>query len=238
MNKNRIWELDALRGLCVLGMIALHFLFDLTKFYGIIRWEVPPLLVFVMDWGGVAFFLISGCCASLGTRCVRRGLWVLGCGLVVSAVTWAMYALGMAVRAVIIYFGVLHCLGLCMILWALFRKLPTPALAALSLLFIALGLWFRGITVECRFLFWLGLLYEGFATSDYFPLLPFLGFFLAGAVLGRILYKEKKTLLPAAMPRFRFLQWLGRRSLPVYMLHQPILTGLIYLILVIQEAHP
>ena len=241
MKKARIWELDALRGLCVLGMIAVHFLFDLTGFYGLLRWDFPPLLVFLADWGGVAFFLISGVCATLGSRCVRRGLIVLGCGLAVSAVTVAMYKLGIAYKSVIIYFGVLHCLGACMILWAVFRRLPTAALAILAAAAVALGLWFQEITVESQWLFWLGLLYKGFTTSDYFPLLPFLGFFLLGAVLGRILYKEKKSLLPgvnAAHPIPRFLQWLGRWSLPIYMLHQPIITGLIYLIVILQEVHP
>ena len=239
MRTDRIWELDALRGFCVLAMIVLHFLFDLTGFYGIIPWEIPGWLHFVMDWGGVAFFLISGVCATLGSRCVRRGLMVLGCGLAVSAVTYAMYALGIAIKAIIIYFGVLHCLGVCMIGWYFFRRLPTPALAVFSVIFIALGLWFRTLTVESRYLVWLGLLYRGFATSDYFPLLPFLGFFLAGGVLGRLLYKEKKTLLPginANAPIPRFLQLAGRWSLPVYLLHQPILTGLIYLILITQEV--
>ena len=239
MKKNRIWELDALRGLCILGMIALHFLFDLTGLFGIIHWEFPGWLRFIMDWGGVVFFLISGICATLGTHCVRRGLIVLGCGLVVSAVTAGMYLLGMAADAIIIWFGVLHCLGVCMILWFFFRRLPTPALGVLAALFIALGLWFRGITVESRWLFWLGLLYDGFATSDYFPLLPFLGFFLAGAALGRLLYRERRTLLPAVNaggPVLRVLQWTGRWSLPIYMLHQPILTGLIYLIFIVQEV--
>lgn len=239
MKKIRIWELDALRGFCILTMLGFHFLFDVTHLYGIAAWEFPGWLLFVMDWGGVVFFLISGVCATLGSRCVRRGLTVLGCGLIVSAVTVAMYLLGMAYDAIIIRFGVLHCLGVCMILWALFRRLPTAALAVLSVIFIALGLWFRGITVESRWLFWLGLLYKGFATSDYFPLLPFLGFFLAGAVLGRLLYKEKKTLLPGVNPRSpipRFLQWAGRWSLPIYLLHQPLLTGLIYLILIAQEV--
>ena len=239
MKPNRIWELDALRGLCILGMIVLHFLFDLTGFYGIFSLEFPGWLLFLMDWGGVVFFLISGVCATLGSRCVRRGSVVLGCGLIVSAVTWAMYALDIAIEAIMIYFGVLHCLGVCMIGWYFFRRLPTPALAVLSVLFIALGLWFQELTVQSRWLFWLGLLYEGFATSDYFPLLPFLGFFLAGGVLGRILYKEKKTLLPGINPRSpipRFLQFLGRWSLPIYMLHQPILTGLIYLIFIPQEV--
>ena len=241
MKKTRIWELDALRGRCILGMLVIHFLFDLTGFYGLIDWEFPPLLLFVADWGGVAFFLISGICATLGSHCVRRGLIVLGCGLVVSAVTVAMFKLGIAHESVIIYFGVLHCLCVCMLLWALFRRLPTAALGILGVGFAALGLWFRGITVENRWLFWLGLLYRGFTTSDYFPLLPFLGFFLLGAILGRILYKEKTTLLPginAAAPLPRFLQWVGRWSLPIYMLHQPILTGILYLIYLIREVHP
>lgn len=234
MKCDRIWELDALRGLCILGMLAVHLLFDLTGLTGILRWEIPGWLLFVMDWGGVLFFLISGICATLGSRCIRRGLIVLGCGMAVTAVTVGMSLLGIAHRAIIIYFGVLHCFGVCMLLWYLFRKLPTSTLAVLSVLFIALGLWFRGLTVQSRWLFWLGLTFDGFATSDYFPLLPFLGFFLAGAVLGRLLYKEKKTRFPGI--RLRFLEWTGRWSLPIYMLHQPIITGLIYLILILQEV--
>lgn len=239
MKNGRIWELDALRGACILGMLVIHFLFDLTGFYGIIRWEFPAFLTFLMNWGGVAFFLISGVCATLGSRSLRRGLTVLGCGLVVSAVTVGMYLLGLASRSVIIYCGVLHCLGLCMILWGLFKKLPTPALAALGVGLAALGLWFRTVTVESRWLFWLGLLYQGFSTSDYFPLLPYLGFFLLGAVLGRTLYRQRRTLLPrvnAENPILRFLQAAGRWSLPIYMLHQPILTGLIYLILCLGDS--
>ena len=228
MSNTRIWELDALRGLCILGMIAVHLLFDLTGFYGAISFEYPGWLLFLMDWGGVAFFLISGICATLGSRCVRRGLIVLGCGLIISAVTVAMYRMGMAVKAVIIYFGVLHCLGVCMILWAVFRRFPSWLLAVLGGGLVALGLWFKTLTVQSHWLFWLGLLYDGFSTSDYFPLLPFLGFFLLGGWLGRVLYRKKTSLFPGF--RCRPLEWIGRHSLPIYLLHQPILTGLLFLI--------
>ena len=216
MSKNRIWELDALRGLCILGMIAVHFLFDLTGFNGL-----PSALLFLADWGGAAFFLISGICATLGSRCIRRGLTVLGCGLAVSTVTVIMYRLGLAPKALIIYFGVLHCLGVCMLLWHFFRNLPTAVLAVLSAVFIAIGLLIQNVRIDVRWLVWLGLRYEGFATSDYFPLLPFLGFFLLGAVLGRLLYREKRSLLPGVRG-FHALQWMGRQSLPIYMLHQPL----------------
>ena len=241
MSKNRIWELDALRGLCILGMIAVHLLFDLTGAFGIADWEFPPLLMFVADWGGAAFFLISGVCATLGSRSVRRGLIVLGCGLTVSAVTVAMYRLGMAPRDMVIYFGVLHCLGACMLLWPLLRRLPTAPLGILALGAAGLGLWFGTLRVRTRWLVWLGLMYPDFATSDYFPLLPFLGFFLLGAVLGRICYREKKSLLPgvnAGRPVLRFLRFLGRWSLPIYMLHQPVLTGILSMILVLKEVLP
>ena len=228
MSKTRIWELDALRGLCILGMIAVHLLFDLTGFYGAISFEYPGWLLFLMDWGGVAFFLISGICATLGSRCIRRGLIVLGCGLLISAVTVAMYRMGIAVKAVIIYCGVLHCLGACMILWAVFRRFPNWLLAVLGNGLIALGLWFKTLTIQSHWLFWLGLLYDGFSTSDYFPLLPFLGFFLLGGWLGRVLYRKKTSLLPGF--RCKPLEWIGRHSLPIYLLHQPILTGLLFLI--------
>lgn len=230
MRKSRIWELDALRGLCILGMIAVHLLFDLTGLYGAVSFEYPGWLLFLMDWGGVAFFLISGICASLGSRCVKRGLVVAGCGLVISAVTVVMYQMGMADRAILIYFGVLHCLGVCMILWAGFRHLPNPMLVGLGSIFVALGLWLRTITVQTHWLVWLGLLYPGFATSDYFPLLPFLGFFLLGGVLGRILYRDKQSLFPKGSTCFRWLQWIGRHSLAIYLLHQPILTAILFLI--------
>ena len=228
MSKARIWELDALRGLCILGMIALHLLFDLTGFYGTISFAYPGWLLFLMDWGGVAFFLISGICATLGSRCVRRGVIVLGCGLIISAVTTAMYRMGVAVKAVIIYCGVLHCLGACMILWAVFRRLPSWLLAVLGSGLVILGLWFKTLTVQSHWLFWLGLLYDGFSTSDYFPLLPFGGFFLLGGWLGRVLYREQASLLPGF--RCRPLEWVGRHSLPIYLFHQPILTGLLFLI--------
>ena len=228
MKTPRIRELDALRGLCILGMVAVHLLFDLTTLYGAVDFSYPGWLVFLMDWGGVIFFLISGICATLGSRCIRRGLMVLGCGLAVSAVTAVMYRMGMADKSILIYFGVLHCLGVCMIVWALFRKLPAWALAAVGVILTGLGLWIRTVRVQTPYLVWLGLLYPGFATSDYFPLLPFLGFFLLGGWLGRLLYREKRPLLP----RFRCqpLEWIGRHSLPIYLLHQPLLTGLLFVL--------
>ena len=228
--KKRIWELDAFRGLCILGMVLVHLVYDLTTLYQLVPWQIPEGFRFVQQWGGVLFFLVSGISATLGSRSVRRGILVIGCGLVVSAVTWGMVLLKLAGNGMQIYFGVLHCLGACMILWGLLKKLPGWAVALLSVAALGLGFWFRTLPpVDTYWLMPLGLSWEGFASSDYFPLLPYLGFFLAGTLLGRLLYREKKTLLPGVNPGnpiLRALGFCGRHSLWIYMLHQPVLAGL------------
>lgn len=231
--KNRIWELDAFRGLCVLGMVIVHFIFDLTELYGLIRWDAPALFFFVQNWGGILFLLLSGICATLGSRSIRRGIIVFFCGMLCTVVTTGMYLLDMAESYIVIRFGVLHCLGLCMILWALFKKLPTWLLAVTGAVIIALGFLFRGMVVETPWLFPLGLVSRGFSSSDYFPLLPNLGFFLVGSVLGRTLYRSRQSLLPGVntqTPVLRFLGFCGRQSLLIYLLHQPVLSGVCMLL--------
>lgn len=235
--KNRIWELDAFRGLCILAMVLVHLIFDLTVLWRLIPAELPAGFTFLQLWGGVVFLVISGISATLGSRSVRRGLTVLGCGGLVSAVTLGMYLLGAANQSIIIYFGVLHCLGICMILWAALKKLPSWLLALGGLVMAAAGLYLYHVTlVDFPWLVWLGFLYPGFSSADYFPLLPHLGFFLLGAVLGRTLYPNQKSLLPRVStknPIIRFLTGCGRLSLPIYLLHQPVITGICWLIAVL-----
>ena len=83
----------------------------------------------------------------------------------------------------------------------------------------------------------LGLPWKDFSSSDYFPLLPYLGFFLMGSALGRSLYRNKTSLLPKVNERnfiIRFLSLCGKQSLWIYLLHQPILSGIFYVILTLK----
>lgn len=222
---SRIWELDALRGLSILCVIVIHLLFDLSYFAGL-SIHASGALLFVQQYGGVVFVALSGLCATLGRRSFRRGALVFACGLGVTAVTLGMVRLGMADQTVVIRFGVLHLLGVCMMLWPLLRRLPVWAMAALGAVLTVLGYWLMGVHVEPAWLFPLGLKTADFYSADYFPLLPHLGWFLLGAVLGRTVYREKRTRLPRfpseAAP-VRLLRWCGRRSLWIYLLHQPLL---------------
>jgi len=235
MKKNRIWELDALRGLCILGMVVFHLLYDLTELYRLVSWRLPAFLFLVQYAGGRVFLILSGLCVTLGSRCVRRGLNVLAGGMLCTAVTAGMHRLGLAGASLIIRFGVLHCLGCCMLLWPAFKKLPWQALCALGVVMVCVGAYldWSNLRTDVVWLFPLGIPYYGFSSGDYYPLLPCLGYFLLGSVLGRTLYRRQQTLLPRVDPAFlpvAFLRICGQQSLLIYLLHQPILTGVLSLV--------
>ena len=235
-SKPRIWELDALRGICILCVIVVHFLFDLS-FFGGLDLTLPAWYVFIQEYGGAIFVVLSGVCVTLGSKSVRRGLIVFACGMLITAVTYGMYRLGMSGADVVVKFGVLHLLGVCMLVYPAFKKLPPAALALLGLAIAITGYAIRGVVVPQRWLFPLGLTYEGFTSSDYFPLFPQLGYFLIGAAIGKTAYREKKTLLPGAFQKTgiaRFFCWCGRQSLFIYLLHQPIVYGLLELVLLLR----
>lgn len=236
--KKRIWELDAFRGLCILGMVIVHLVYDLVDLYEIVDWEYPGWFSFIKDWGGVLFLLLSGVCVTLGSRSVRRGAIVFLCGMICTAVTYGMYRMGFD-KSVIIYFGVLHCLGVCMLLWPTYKNSQWWALLLHGLFLAGLGLYLnrlnmdRVLTTTNQWLMPLGIYWRGFASSDYFPLLPNLGYFLVGAALGKTLYRKKETLLPMVNDRniiLRCLQFCGRHSLWIYLLHQPVLSGICMLL--------
>ncbi len=231
--KHRIWELDALRGLCILCMIVIHLIFDLVAFGGM-QIQTPAWFNFTQRYGHLFFVLISGICATLASRSFKRGVVVFGAGLLVSYTTLFMdYVLGFS--GLRIWFGILHMLGVCMMLYPLCKRFPAWLLFLLGALLAAIGFWLEGCTVNVHYLFPLGLTSADFyCGSDFFPILPGFGWFLIGAGLGKTLYRKKQSLLPrvpASIPPLRFLRFCGRHSLEIYLLHQPVVAGLVFLLL-------
>lgn len=233
----RIWELDVLRGLWILLMFAIHIAYDLVILFDVVDLRDPTLFNLSQEWGGLLFLVISGVCATLGSHPVRRGLQVLGCGAVISLVTAGMYFLGFAGRDIIIYFGVLQCLGCCMLLWPLFRKGNPWILGILGLILAILGRYLTNhVEVDFPWLIPFGVTSRNFASSDYFPLLPNFGYFLVGSWIGGTLYRTKTSLMPNVNPNnplIRFFSFFGKHSLIIYMVHQPVFAGLILLCLLI-----
>lgn len=239
LRKTRIWEIDFLRGLLIPGMIMIHLIYDVVDLYGFIHWPYPQWYSLFKNNYGALFVALSGLSVTLGRRSVRRGIQVFLGGMCCTLVTVGMYRLGMAGRGIIIYYGVLHCLGTCMILWPLFQKLPGWALAVTGAVLVAVGWVLRThVYIDMPILLPLGFRFYGFASSDYFPLMPNLGYFLLGAALGRRFYREKRSLWPdgpAENPAVRFFSLCGRHSLGIYLAHQPVLAAVCEMIVLMRK---
>lgn len=219
----RIWEVDFLRGAALAAMTYFHIVYDLREFYDMPVSYSTGVNFWMGRGSALLFILLSGLSCTLSESNRRRGLRVLGLGLAVTAVT-LIYDPGHVVA-----FGILHFLGTGMLLYPLAAGLPPAILTLLGIACLALGRMAARTTVAVGFLFPLGLRTEGFISSDYYPLLPWLGVFLFGAALGKLLYAEKKSLLKSRPPETP-LNWLGQRTLPIYLAHQPVILLVLFLI--------
>ena len=229
MNSKRIWEIDALRGFLILCVIVCHSLFFGDYMLGL--YHMPACAWFIIDHGGVLFVILSGLSATLGSRSFRRGVYVFCGGMLLTLGSVLGVHLGFLDSQMVIRFGVLHLLGICMMLYPLLKKLPTGSLAALGGMLVILGWWFAGLRVQTPLLFPLGLTSPGFSSGDYFPICPHLGWFCLGIVLGRMLYPGKQTRIPGIDPQkqpWRFFTFCGRHSMVIFVLHLPVVGILMY----------
>lgn len=244
--QERIQWIDALRGFTLLQMLAFHALWDLVFLFGVeLDWyrSTPGYL-----WQqGICwtFLLLSGYCVGLGKHLLRRGLLVSAGGAGIMLATYFV----MPERRVV--FGVLTCLGLCMLLMVPLRryleKIPAWLGLGLSMLLFFLtrniprenALGFEGLTLvqlpESLRQGGYGMMLLGFRnpeirSTDYFPLLPWVFLFVAGFFLYRLTAKY----LDRIRTNWRWLVPLcvvGRHTLWVYLLHQPILYGVLYVVM-------
>lgn len=229
--KERLWELDALRGFLILCVVVIHFLYFVSEFY-IGKAITNPIYVTLKEYGSSFFILLSGICVTLGHHPVRRGLMLVPISVVITLATYVIFP-DMA-----IVFGILHLLSLCMITYPIYERLPAWLLLPPALLLLYFGFFTELPTVETHLLVPLGFLYKGFASFDYFPLIPHFGYFLIGVFLGKTCYRKGRSLIPRPKPLspvWRFLEWCGRYSLYIYLVHPPLFLGGIQLLLLLQK---
>lgn len=237
-------EIDALRGLAMVWMTLYHACFDLA-YFGFIQADFNHSAIWLVQRAGIVSLFMF--CAGLGQAIAsqqglgwpqfwRRWSRIAACSLLVSAASWAMFP------GSFIYFGVLHALAVmtilarCMAGWG--RSCVALALAILAIYLLTPDL-HRWIPVldglnEAPYNV-LGLITRKPLTEDYVPLVPWLaplclGVAAAPALARRLQMRIKAGRHPCTLPSaLRNLAWLGRHSLPYYMLHQPLLLGLLAL---------
>ncbi len=242
--KKRYRFLDLLRGLNLISMITYHALYNLNYLYGHpMKWyRSAPGYIWqqAICW---TFIFLSGFCLDLGRterkHQIQRGLLLSACGLIITLVTVIV------MPSSVIIMGVLSFFGLAVLVTAFLKplllKIPPAAGLCFSLLLFFLTReintgWLGFETLRLfelpRFLYQgnlmmiLGFPHENFFSTDYFSLFPWIFLFWSGMYTWKLLHNH--NLLPVPFLQtcgFRPLEWIGRHTLPIYMLHQPALIA-------------
>jgi len=228
----RIGGIDALRGLALCLMFVYHFAFDL-RFYRVIAadFEHDPFWLAFRALIVTSFMLLVGVSLVLADRSgappshfwKRVGI-IAGCALAASVGSWIVFP------QTFITFGILHCIAVASVIaWPLVRR-PALALALGLAVILAAFAWSHPL-FDARVWSWVGFTTHKPATEDYVPIFPWAGVVFIGIAVGHALGRAAFRPLAPLGHAPRWLAFLGRHSLIVYMIHQPLLMGALWLFL-------
>ena len=219
----RIWEIDCLRVCAIFLMVIFHIVYDLGEFAG---WDVTVHEGFWFFWGRISsalFIFVSGISSGLSQRgAVRNGLRLLLVAVGISGVTFLIF------KEQYIQFGVLHFLGTAMLLYPLLQRLTVWLLGAMATVVLILASPLGRIKGGTSLLLPLGIKPRGFASVDYFPLVPYLAVYIIGIIAYKLFYYKRKSVFPFSWGN-KYMTAISQRSLLIYIVHQPILLGVIFL---------
>lgn len=223
----RVVPVDVLRGVAIVLMIGYHASFDLN-YHGWIQQDFNHAPFWLTARAGIVslFLLLVGISLVLNAQRTslssfwRRQARLLAACLAVSLGSYLMFPQSF------IFFGILHFILLASLAGRLFVRFHYATLAA-AVLVLLIGISFSHPLFNTPVLQWMGLMTFKPFTEDYVPFFPWFGVVLAGIFIGRLIFnRPQPEWLNKPRPGMRSLALVGRHSLAIYLLHQPILLGI------------
>ncbi|GGB35398.1 membrane protein [Roseibium aquae] len=231
----RLVALDGARGIAIIAMVVYHFSWDLSWF-GLVGWPVATGSGWRAFAGGIAasFLFLSGV-----TLVLAHGTGIRWKALARTKLVLLFAAVGVSLGTYFVFgdsfvrFGILHAIFLSGLLALPLLQAPWLISLAASAVMLTLPLWAGSYVFNGQAWLWTGLGTPDFGSVDYVPVAPWSGvLFLGVAVAQSPLWRRLRPRLAGISMETRAgrgLRMLGRRSLLIYLVHQPILFGLLYL---------
>ncbi|HVL71968.1 MAG TPA: heparan-alpha-glucosaminide N-acetyltransferase [Beijerinckiaceae bacterium] len=234
LSQGRFDGVDAARGAALVAMAVYHLGWDLS-FLGLVVTDViaHPVWRALGRATAASFLFLVGVGLVLGHgRGLRTRAFLRRLAIVAGAAALVTVATRFAFPNDWVYFGILHCIAVASVVALPFVRAPVPVTLAAAALAFAAPRALASPAFDGRALAWTGLAAEPTPTVDYVPLLPWLAAVLVGVAAARLalprLGLSGFAAWQARGPVSRPLVWAGRRSLAVYLIHQPVLLAILY----------
>lgn len=244
----RIAALDALRGIAIIAMASYHLSWDLSWF-GFVSWNVSEGHEWRIYAGSIAgsFLFLAGVSLALahGNGIRWRAFWkreaiIVAAAALVSVATYFVFG------QTYVRFGILHSIAAGSLIALPFLRLPGFAALVAALVFALLPVYGSARFFDGQFWLWTGLGTPAFGSVDYVPLAPWAAPLLAGLGLTKLLARPSVLERARAFSQAAFFQqiagkvlvFFGRKSLTIYLLHQPVLYGIVWTLALATGAPP
>ena len=221
MINKRIFEIDFLKVTAIILMIIFHFIYDLNEFVGLDINYQSSLWYWLGRVAAVLFIFLAGINSGFSKKPIKHGMIVFSCGMIITLVSLIMF------KEEFVRFGVLHFLGISMMLFPLLKSLNNWILIIFALV-TGILFSFDSFVYNTKIIIFLENIF-GRPSFDYYPLFPYLSLFILGILVYKILYYKKKSIFNL-YTKNKIIIFVSKHSLLIYLIHQPIILGIIFII--------